>query len=70
MKTYAKFGIPEYWIVDPAIGVLEEYVLLEERYELIDIFQQEEVVTSPNIRCISFTMAQIMEKIPPLRDEK
>jgi Uma2 family endonuclease len=70
LKTYAKYGIQEYWIVDPVTGILEQYILSAERYDLINIFQEEEVVTSPHIRCVSFTMAQIMEKIPPLRDEK
>jgi hypothetical protein len=56
--------------VDPVTGILEQYILSAERYDLINIFQEEEVVTSPHIRCVSFTMAQIMEKIPPLRDEK
>lgn len=69
-KTYAKFGIPEYWIVDPETGILEEYVLLDKRYELINIFQEAEDVTSPNLHCISFTMAEIMDKIPRLPNEK
>lgn len=70
LSTYAKYGIQEYWIVDPEYGILEEYVLLEERYELITIFQEDEMVTSPHISCISFTMSQIMDKIPSLPDEK
>lgn len=37
-KSYAHFKIPEYWIVDPNIGTLEQYVLSEERYDLILIF--------------------------------
>lgn len=70
LSTYAKYGIQEYWIVDPAYGILEEYILLDNRYELMNIFQEDEMVTSPNIRCMSFTMTQIMEKIPELPEEK
>jgi Uma2 family endonuclease len=69
LKTYAAFRVPEYWIVDPDKGILEQFVLLNERYELVDIFQGSETVSSPNIPCVSFTMAEIMEKIPPLPDE-
>lgn len=65
LKAYAFYGIPEYWIVDPATGVLEQYILQEDHYELINIFQGIELVTSPNIPCISFTMAEIIAKIPP-----
>ncbi|EKN64633.1 Uma2 family endonuclease [Schinkia azotoformans] len=65
LKTYSYYGIPEYWIVDPAIFVLEQFILQNERYELINIFQDSEIITSPNIPCISFTMAEILNKIPP-----
>lgn len=68
LEVYARFHIPEYWIVDPNSGVLEQFVLREERYELHDIFQQDELITSPNIPCVSFTMDMIMEKIPDLSD--
>lgn len=64
-KSYAYYGIPEYWIIDPNSAVLEQYILAADRYELVNIFQENEIVTSPNIACISFTMAEIIEAIPP-----
>lgn len=69
LKTYACFRVPEYWIVEPETGILEQYVLQEERYELVNIFQGDEPVTSPNVPCISFTMAAIMDNIPRLTDK-
>lgn len=68
LKTYAHFSIPEYWIVDPNSGSLEQYVLTKYHYEIINIFQEEEQVTSPNISCISFTMKEVMNNIPLLED--
>ncbi|GAB3800727.1 Uma2 family endonuclease [Virgibacillus kimchii] len=67
-KTYAYYAIPEYWIVDPESFILEQFVLDNGQYELFNIFQQKELVTSPNIRCVSFTMAEIMENIPDIQD--
>lgn len=64
MKSYSYYGIPEYWVVDPNSAVLEQYILADDQYELINIFQENEIVTSPNISCISFTMAEIIEAIP------
>ncbi|ASN03565.1 Uma2 family endonuclease [Virgibacillus necropolis] len=69
LKTYAIFRIPEYWIVEPDTGVLEQHILHGDQYNLVDIFQKDDLVNSPNIPCISFTMAAVMENIPPLSDE-
>lgn len=68
LKTYAHFDIPEYWIIDPKSGALEQYVLKKDHYEIIDIFQEDESVTSPNIACVSFTMKTVMDNIPKLKD--
>ncbi|HHY73643.1 MAG TPA: Uma2 family endonuclease [Bacillus bacterium] len=65
VKIYSYYGVPEYWIVDPEIFVLEQFILQNERYELINIFQDNDLITSPNIPCISFTMDEIINKIPP-----
>ncbi|WP_404450944.1 Uma2 family endonuclease [Virgibacillus necropolis] len=69
LKTYAKFRIPEYWIVEPNTGILEKHILHDDQYNLVDIFQKDDPVNSPNIPCISFTMAAVMENIPHLSDE-
>ncbi|PYI50029.1 Uma2 family endonuclease [Paenibacillus flagellatus] len=65
-KAYARFGIPEYWIVDPANGSLEQYVLTEDRYELADVFTGDEPVRSDKLPCVGFTMQSIMSRIPEL----
>ncbi len=67
-KSYARFGIPEFWIIEPDLGILEQHTLIEGRYDLTDIFQNNETITSPTIPCVSFTMAEIMDKIPELQD--
>lgn len=66
LKTYAHFKIPEYWIIDPNLGALEQYIQAEERYELMSIFQGDDQVSSEHIPCISFTMKDVMDEIPNL----
>lgn len=68
-KVYASYNVPEYWIVEPKLGIIEAYILNEDHYELTNIFQNDEQVTSPNIPCISFTMNEIMDNIPNFPDE-
>ncbi|MCJ7842045.1 Uma2 family endonuclease [Lederbergia sp. NSJ-179] len=69
LETYALYQIPEYWIVEPQTGILEAYILQGKQYKLANIFLEDEIVTSPHIPCLSFTMAEIMDKIPDLEDE-
>ena len=69
LDSYARFYIPEYWIVEPKTGILEQFLLRAERYDLHNIFQKEELITSPNVPCISFTMDMIMNNIPVLSDD-
>ncbi|MFA1819303.1 Uma2 family endonuclease [Virgibacillus oceani] len=67
-KTYANYAVPEYWIVDPESFILEQFVLVNGQYELHNIFQQNESITSPNIHCVNFTMAEIAENIPDIKE--
>lgn len=66
LAVYAQFGISEYWIVDPGMEALEQYILKNDHYELVDIFQKDDPVTSPQITCISFTLNKVMKNIPTL----
>ncbi|SHG44129.1 Uma2 family endonuclease [Ornithinibacillus halophilus] len=55
-ESYAKFGVPEYWIVDHHHQVIEQYVLRENGipYTLQNVFEADDTVTSEKIPCLSF----------------
>jgi Uma2 family endonuclease len=61
LKTYAAYQIPEYWIIDPANEALEQYILTDSRYELVNLYDREETVQSDRLPCVSFTMGQIVD---------
>lgn len=60
LHTYAKYGVPEYWIIDPANEVLEQYKLTEGRYHLNNLYEKEETIHSDRLSCVSFTIGQIL----------
>lgn len=66
LQVYAAYRIPEYWIVDVNNELLEQYLLEEDRYELTEVYKDDEPVRSPQLTCISFSMAEIMASIPKL----
>ncbi len=66
LRSYARYRIPEYWIVDINNELLEQYVLTGNRYELLDVYIENEPVNSGRFPCISFTMREIMASIPEL----
>lgn len=68
LKSYAHYKIPEYWIVEPSNGSLEQYVLQNASYELLEVYTEDEKIKSKGIQCIAFSMKDIMSKIPNIPD--
>lgn len=65
LHTYAKHGIREYWIVDPATRTLEQYMLaMDGHYELHSLFEEEDRVTSDQLPCVSFVLSEIFADLP------
>ncbi|MEX2415448.1 MAG: Uma2 family endonuclease [Paenibacillaceae bacterium] len=60
-QSYARFGVPEYWIVDPSNLTIEQYVQTElgQPYELLNVFGSEDTVTSERMPCVSFDVKQM-----------
>jgi Uma2 family endonuclease len=70
LRTYAKYGIPEYWIVDPVSVSLEQYLLVEgNRYELVEVYQGSEPLVSPNAPCGSLKIGELAARMPRFKDD-
>lgn len=54
MAIFARFGVPEYWIVDPFKNTLEIYVLQQSAFELAAAHGVDDKVVSPTLHGLSF----------------
>jgi len=61
---YAQYGVPEYWIVDLSNFTLEQYVLVGDRYELTEVYAEDDVICSKTVPCASFSMNEIVQSLP------
>jgi len=67
--VYAKYGVPEYWIVDLTNFTLEQYVLEGGRYELADLYAEDEIICSKVVPCASFSMNELVQELPVFSDK-
>jgi Uma2 family endonuclease len=57
MQMFARFGVPEYWIVDPRARRIEVYGLEQGSYALLADVSGEGVIESPTIAGLAFSVA-------------
>jgi Uma2 family endonuclease len=62
MQLLARFGVPEYWIVDPVKNTLELYVLRGTAYELVASGDERSAITSPTLPHLTFPAARVFEE--------
>lgn len=66
-RSYADFGVPEYWVVNPQDGTLEQNVLKGDGdYDLIHVYAGDELICSDKIKCITFSMHNVMRRVNSL----
>jgi len=58
-KLYAKFGVQEYWLVDPEEKTIEVMTLAEEGFESAAIYKEEATLKSPLLKGISIDVGEI-----------
>ncbi|MFZ3590569.1 Uma2 family endonuclease [Bacillus sp. DJP31] len=61
-ESYARFGVAEYWIVDPNNLAIEQYLQAEagQPYRLANVFAEEDQVHSERVPCLSFTVGDVL----------
>jgi Uma2 family endonuclease len=59
MQLLARFGVPEYWIVDPVDNLLEVYALKGSAYELAGTYGADQEVSSPTLRGLTFASSRV-----------
>jgi len=67
--VYAKYGVPEYRIVDLTNFTLEQYVLDGGRYELAEVYAEDEIICSKVVPCASFSMNELVQELPVFSDK-
>ncbi|RED75801.1 Uma2 family endonuclease [Cohnella phaseoli] len=61
-QIYARHGVPEYWIIEPVAQTLERFELNSElQYELRDLFENDDRVSSDKLPCISFPVSDLFK---------
>jgi len=59
MRLLARFGVPEYWIVDPVKNTFEIYVLRGSAYERVAALGEHDDVTSPALPDLTFRAGRV-----------
>lgn len=58
-SQYQDIGIPEYWIVDPQEKIVTLLELVDATYTHVEIFQEADLIRSPQFPDLQVTSAQI-----------
>jgi Uma2 family endonuclease len=56
---YARHGVREYWIVDPALNTVEVFTLKEKGYERVALYNPEDVLRSPLLESLEISLQKI-----------
>jgi Uma2 family endonuclease len=60
-RLYARFGVPEYWIVDPVHGFVEAYRMNGNDYELRARYDRASTLRCPDFPDLAILLAPVFE---------
>jgi Uma2 family endonuclease len=63
LRMFARYGVPEYWILDPVEHTLEILSLRGDFYAVTVKASGDDVVTSPLLSDLSFAVSRLFERL-------
>ncbi|MDG0792661.1 Uma2 family endonuclease [Cohnella ginsengisoli] len=60
--TYERFGVAEYWLVEPEYRLVDQFVLTEGEYRLIKTWTEEEAIVSSAVPCLAVNLSEIFRQ--------
>ncbi len=67
---YARFGIREYWIVDPFSRTVDQFILEESDYRLAAVYAAGDCLESPHFPSISIDITSLFAPLALFDDEE
>lgn len=61
LRLLARFGVSEYWLVDPVVNTLEQFVLAGDMYRVLPVTHVRDVVSSMTLPGLTFPVTQLFE---------
>jgi len=56
---YEKFGVSEYWIVDPILKTVDRFVLDQGKLQLLITYSEEDAIKTALLPCISIDLSDV-----------
>ncbi len=60
---YARHGVSEYWLVDPVAWTVTVLLLREERYRVVDVYGEGQVLTSPTLAGFNLNLTDLYQGV-------
>jgi Uma2 family endonuclease len=58
-SMYERFGVKEYWTVDPIYRTVDQFLLVDGRYQFMDTLSEDHMLKSPQFECIHIKLSSI-----------
>ncbi|PRX61506.1 Uma2 family endonuclease [Cohnella sp. SGD-V74] len=61
-STYEKFGVGEYWLVDPVYRLVEQFAIVDGEYRLLATWSEEDVLVAATVACLTVDLSAVFRK--------